>query len=503
MFDRFRNGYSTFRVRKMSRGARESTVGNLNASGGPIHANRNQRMNASSVRFSNSRRQRRATKGEVDHIVPQARTRESESQFARRTKRQTGPEAVKRRALIQRILIAVLAVAVLAGVGIGVGVFVFNTSTNSKLAIGNENLKNVLAAQPSSGPYYALFTADFDEVSKQNPAEKPDVLLLARIDEQNKACTLVSIPANLQVRLSDGAYHDLADAVSIDGDDALIKAVNNFTGVSISHYAKIDRAGFLKLRDSIDPITVTITEEIDDPMAGPVYIPTGERVLSDTEVITYMKASNFTEGVSTRAINQCTYATLMCENALSATSFGRLSMIDSIAGSLKTDWTVSELADVADAFEGFKASDFLIGFVPGYETVHGTTSTFTPFTLDWQAVMAAVEVGSDPQSPLKVDTSGVDPGSFTVTVRNGTTITGLAGEYTDYLNGLGYRVEETGTTDSPSFDETLIIYKDDAHKAAAESIRQVIYIGRIIPSDGFYSFDTDVLLIIGGDRKAS
>ena len=503
MFDRFRNGYSTLRVRKMSRGARESTVGNLNATGGPINANRNQKMNASSMRFSSSRRQRRATKGEIDHVVPQARTRESNAQYTRRQKRQTGPEAVRRRALFQRIIIAIVAVALLAGIGIGVGVFVFHSSTNHKLAIENDNLKKVLVEQPASGPYYVLFTADLDEVSKQNPVEKPDILLLARLDEENAACTLVSIPVNLQVKLSDGAYHDLADAVQMDGDDALVKAVSNFAGVSISHYAKIDREGFLKLRSSIDPITVTITEEIDDPMAGPVYIPTGERILSDTEVVTYLKASNFTEGVSTRAMNQCGYATLMAEQALNATSFGRLSMFDSIAGSLKTDWTVGELSDVSDAFAGMKATDFLVGYVPGYETIRGTSSTFTPFTLDWQAVMAAVDVGADPRSPLQIDTSGVDPGSFTVTVRNGTTITGLAGEYTAYLESLGYVVEETGNTESPSFDETLIVYKDEAHKAAAESIRQAIYIGRVISSDGFYAFDTDVLVIIGGDRKAS
>lgn len=503
MFERFRNGYSTFRVKKMSRGARESTVGNLNASDGPIGANRDQKMNASSVRFSNGRRQRRATRGEVDHIVPQAKTRESNAQFARRQKRQTGPEAVRRKALFQRIIIGVLAVALLAGIGIGVGVFVFHTSTNHKLSIENENLKKVLAEQPASGPYYALFTANLDEVNKQNPTEKPDILLLARIDEENKACTLVSIPANLQVRLSDGTYHDLADAVSTDGDDALVKAVSNFAGVGISHYAKINREGFLKMRSSIDPITVNITEEIDDPIAGPTYIPTGQRVLTDAEVITYLKASNFTEGVSTRAINQCGYATLMCENALSATSFGRLSMIDNIAGNLKTDWTVGELSDLGDVFAEMKAADFKIGYVPGYETIRGTSSTFTPFTLDWQAVMSAVEVGADPRSPLKIDTSGIDPGSFTITVRNGTTITGLAGEYRAYLESLGYVVEETGNTESPSFDETLIIYNDEAYKAAAESIREVIYIGRVIPSDGFYSFETDVLLIIGGDRKAS
>ena len=220
-------------------------------------------------------------------------------------------------------------------------------------------------------------------------------------------------------------------------------------------------------------------------------------------MITYLKASNFTEGVSTRAINQCSYATLMCENALSATSFGRLSMIDNIAGNLKTDWTVGQLSDLGDVFAEMKAADFKIGYVPGYETIRGTSSTFTPFTLDWQAVMSAVEVGADPRSPLKIDTSGIDPGSFTITVRNGTTITGLAGEYKAYLESLGYVVEETGNTESPSFDETLIIYNDEAYKAAAESIREVIYIGRVIPSDGFYSFETDVLLIIGGDRKAS
>ena len=487
----------------MSRGAREASVGNLNATGGPIRSSRRQAMNASSVKFSNSRRQRRATRGEVDHIVPQARTRESRSQFARRQKRQIGPESIKRKAVVRRILIALAAVVLLAGIGLGIGTLVFNVSTNGKLEIADEKLKTALVAQPDSGAYYALFTVDLDELNTRNPIEKPDILLLARIDEDARACTLVSIPANVQTKLTDGAYHDLADAVSVDGDGALVSAVSSFTGISISHYAKIDRAGFLKLVGSIDPITVNITEEIDDPQAGSIFIPVGEHVLSTDEVVTYLRAANFKEGVSTRALNQGNYAAMQVEEALAGNWVGRLNLIDAVAGSLKTDWTARQLLDLGDALAGIQAENIMVGYVPGYETAHGNSSMFTAFTADWQAVMGAVDAGVDPLSPLRIDTSDVDPGSFTVTVRNGTNITGLAGEYADYLTAHGYRVEETGNTDSPSFNETLIIYKDPAYAKAAESIHQTIYIGRVISSDGFYAFDTDVLVIIGGDRKAS
>ena len=95
----------------------------------------------------------------------------------------------------------------------------------------------------------------------------------------------------------------------------------------------------------------------------------------------------------------------------------------------------------------------------------------------------------------------VDPGSFTITVRNGSGVTGGASQIADALKDRGFDVTETGNTDTYAYDETLVVYNDDAYEAAAETVVSSLGMGRTVAGAGFYTFDTDVLVVLGKDWK--
>ena len=95
----------------------------------------------------------------------------------------------------------------------------------------------------------------------------------------------------------------------------------------------------------------------------------------------------------------------------------------------------------------------------------------------------------------------MDPGSFTIAVRNGAEITGGAAQMTDTLKGFGFDVIETGNMDTYAYKETLVVYNDDAFEAAAETVVKSLGIGRTVAGAGFYTFDTDVLVVLGKDWK--
>jgi len=68
------------------------------------------------------------------------------------------------------------------------------------------------------------------------------------------------------------------------------------------------------------------------------------------------------------------------------------------------------------------------------------------------------------------------------------------------LEGEGYQVGPVGNTgDGIIYPETLIVYKDEAMRPAARAISGEMGGGRIINGGDFYSFSTDVLVIIGRD----
>ena len=80
------------------------------------------------------------------------------------------------------------------------------------------------------------------------------------------------------------------------GDAALVKAVSDFAGVDIAHFEKTDAAGIMRLVDAAGGVETEISEEVDDPTAGDVYLPAGRQVLGGREALTLLRASNFESG---------------------------------------------------------------------------------------------------------------------------------------------------------------------------------------------------------------
>ena len=93
------------------------------------------------------------------------------------------------------------------------------------------------------------------------------------------------------------------------------------------------------------------------------------------------------------------------------------------------------------------------------------------------------------------------PRDFTITVRNGAGITGAAAQMSEQLQADGFNVVDVGNTDSPAYSETLIIYKDSAFEPAAQAVLQSLTNGRVVNGGDYYTFDSDILVVLGSDWK--
>ena len=71
----------------------------------------------------------------------------------------------------------------------------------------------------------------------------------------------------------------------------------------------------------------------------------------------------------------------------------------------------------------------------------------------------------------------------------------------DILTNAGFVVAETGNADSYVYTETLVIYLDAAHEKDAEAVAQALGTGRVINGINGYTFDTEILVVLGADWK--
>lgn len=490
---RRKKGFTATRSKLTSRRLRTATVG--------THVPRRSRAdtNAASVGFSNPRKQRRATRGYVDTILPSTATRESSSQYARRVSRREFADEVRRRSRMRRT-VALVACAVVALVAAGVaGTAAFFGSLDSRMGLAGSDASSALAAAKEGEPFYALVAADLDEAGSAGAVEGPDALALVRIDEAARAVSVVSIPANLRVVLSDGEAHPVRDAAA-SGDAALVKAAADFAGVDIAHLVKTDAAGIMRLVDAAGGVEVEISEEVDDPTAGDVYLPAGRQVLGGREALTLLRASNFENGVEQQASNQRAVLGALSLKLLGGGTLDLLSLLDKVGGSFRTDLGAQGALSLAGKLRGMDASAVRGALVPGQELQGDGASLYAASSDAWSTMMERVEAGEDPA--VADEAPSVDPASFTITVRNGSAITGGAAQLAGTLEGRGFKVVETGNTDVyAAYDETLVVYNDDAYEAAAQTVVDALGFGRTVAGNGFYTFESDVLVVLGEDWK--
>ena len=455
-------------------------------------------MNASGLDFSNSRRKKKADRGFVDHITPDTRSGETDAQFSRRSSSLGYTQAIQRKSKVKRIAFLALMVVLILTVGIGVGVAVYFGQSNSKMSFGDESVDKVLVEPVEGEAYYALCAAELGTYIDPASGEA-DAYVLVRIDEANKALTLVGIPANLAVKTADGTTMALYEVLDAEGDAALISQVSQFAGVDISHYAHTNAEGISRMVEKLGGLSVTLTEELDDPNAGILYIQAGEQTLDGESVLTLLRATNFSNGLETQNGNRLEVMTQMAAAALSSEGLSFASELSSMADSVQTSWSSSALMDLGELMRPFDSVTVYEAFVPGY----ASGRLYVDSTAKWKALMQNVMAGKDPYAESETVTN-VDRSAVTVEVRNGGGVTGAGAKMGELITACGYQLGEVGNTgDGANYPETLVIYKDPAYASAAEALVADTGAGRVVNGGDFYTFETNLLVVVGKDWMPS
>ena len=473
-----------------SRRMRSATLGTHVPKVRPAH------MNADQVGFSSPRRQKRAQRGYVSNVMPSAQGPRSGGGYAGRLEFSPGQ---KRRTWVRRLGIAAAIIALLAAVAYGVWSFTLTGNLNDKLALKNSDAASALTAVKSGDPFYTLVIAELDTPGMPNSTDGPDALALVRTDASGKNATIVSIPCDVQVSLKDGKYYPLRDASVREGDASLVNAVASFADVSISHVVKIDAAGLTQLIDALGGVDVTLSEEVDDPNAGDVYLPAGQQTLSGAGAVTLARATNFQQPRQTQAANQRLLLTAVAQRLVANGKSGLVGLLDQVGGAFQTDMSSNDALSLAESLKGLSADAVQGALVPGYVTQSDGQDVYAVSNSSWSSMMDRVDAGEAPTETEQAATT--DPSSFSITVRNGGGITGAAASMQQTLESKGFNVAETGNTDTSVYNETLVIYNSSDQEAAAQTVLNAMGVGRLVQNSGSYTFNTDVLVILGKDWK--
>ena len=438
--------------------------------------------------------------------------------------------ASKRRRRKRRITAALVGVAAAALIAVG-AVTGFFGNINSALHDGlDSSLWSVLSKVNAGEPFYMLLLGTDESTDRQDDEEmagvfRSDTIILTRVDPKAQTLTMVSIPRDTQVELGEYGTQKINAAHAFGGATLAVQAVEDLTGVSISHYAEIDFDGFIGLVDALGGVEVDVPMAIDDEDAGG-HVDAGLQTLDSWQALTLCRARNAYEDVVGqgdlyRAANQRLVLGAIVKKILSSDPATMTSSINTCAQYVRTDLDVTAVLDLANQFRGFDSENKL------YTAVYPVTSEYTDdiwwdISLDdeWEQMRERMEKGLSPVAEDIVDpTTGTilatagdsargsvdnaDAGSHSglVMVRNGSNYDGAGAKAGKTLEKMGFSVD-VDNADDTDYETTLVVYNSSGQAAEARQIVKALGCGEPFCNDGTYALKGDYLVVIGADWES-
>ena len=473
---------SSSQFKKISRGVRSATI-------------KSQLSNTPFPRkkFSNSRNAYATQRGEIHQVFPDTATWKNKRVINKHNFVERSVNRGRHRKILLGIVLAIL-VLVLACFA---AICVFIGTLDSRLAVSDSSaLSKALAIDEDEeeSAVYTVLAASFDDVSSI------EMIALVRTDSSSGQACVVTIPGDV---LDADEEKTLSDTYVQDGDAGLVTAVEDLTGVQVSHYAYLDAEGLVGLVDALDGVELTLDSDVSDPQAGEIVLSAGTQTLSGSQALFLCRANDFDDPDEGRAHNIALVAAGLLSKVSEAEGLNFYLMLDSLADYFETDMDVFSLSKFVDSLRNIDASDVMSGAMPTQTSELDGQSVKVVEDDAWSTMMERVTEGLSPLEDIQDLVDAIDPSSFTITVNNGGGIEGAASSAAQILEDYGLNVSSIGNTSMQVYEETLVIYKnsDDAEKA--DVIVTLLGVGRTVYDSVNYSFNTDILVVIGSDWESS
>lgn len=403
---------------------------------------------------------------------------------------------------------------------------------NNKITGGvNSALKAVLTETQYKEPFYMLLLgvdkdearASGTEYGADDSAYRTDTIILARIDPTNLKVTLISIPRDLQVDMGQHGQQKINAAYTYGGSAYSVEVVSQLAGVDISHVATIDMDGFAQVVDAVGGVDVDLPVPVKDPKYTGLDLPAGEQHLDGHTAAllgrTRHAYDEYGGGDFYRGANQRMLIGAVMRKLLASDPITMASTINTAAGFVKTDMSVSDIIGLATQFIGFDVDSSLYSGAAPTESVYQNNLWYEILkTSEWKTIMSRVDQGLPPYTDASEDSTagvaasiGVSSGgeestdsssttaaeySGNVLVLNGSGVNGAAGNAANTLTKAGF---STATGNADPTAETTVYYNASSEAKAKGVIEKLGLHVSPVKNSGEVSDTQDVVVVLGSD----
>jgi len=310
-----------------------------------------------------------------------------------------------------------------------------------------------------------------------------DNLLLVHLDATHTHATVVSIPRDTMVyepacqsRFGHGVVPAQQQAI-IDGamnqggPSCAVATVEHLTQIRMDHFIEFDFNSFRAMVDTVGGVEVCVPQAVNDPWSG-LHLSAGRHLVTGDEALAFVRTRH---GVGNggdlgRIELQQEFFSSLVQKLESEGTLGNPVRLYDIANTATQSLTVdpglgsiSKLLSLASTLRNLHTRNVTFVTMPTFTDPANTNRLLPEQPQDdvlWHMLATGtVWHGDLPATPAS---------RITVSVRNGTGITGLAARTAASLRGLGFRVGQVG--DAPATAATTVSYPGRAQAGAAYSL---------------------------------
>ena len=416
-------------------------------------------------------------------------------------------EARAKRRRTKTILLTALAVVGVLALAASAWAWQLARSVQNELtgpAVTSEQIQRALAQTPvkKHEPFTVLILG-VDHLGQKGDT-RSDTIILGRVEPETNKVWLLSIPRDTRAEIPGHGVQKINQAYTLGGPALAIKTVTMLTGVRPDHYVEVDIAGFKHIVEVLGGVWINVDQRINDSKAaganvGKVgaLIEPGYQKLDPNHAIVYVRSRAFADADFTRMRHQQEFLKAVAKQASKPVMIPRLSrLLRVIARYVKTDIRLGEMVSIVRDMKGTNPDTFQTATVPG--------EWRTPYVWPDEQKMAELVTKMTSGREFKAPTNAKDivPADYTVVVRNGSGIEGLAATAAGLLRPSGFKIGEVSNAKRQDYSSTVIVYSPE-NVAVAKRVQSTLRRGKLLEdTSGKYTFAGDVLVVVGRDWRS-
>lgn len=337
--------------------------------------------------------------------------------------------------------------------------------------VGEQNLLVVgldTRTDAHGNPLPAAILRQLHAGATSDGGDTTDTMIVIHIPAGGGPVTAISIPRDSYVQLANGfGQHKINSAypygkvaaqqklraqgvtgatLETESDQAgaktAIQTVQQFTGLTINHYAAVDLAGFYFISQAVGGVPVCLNAPVHDSYSG-ANLPAGPQIISGSQALAFVRQRyGLPHGDLDRIERQQAFMAGVAKTILSSGTLTDPTKLSTLLAAVKNTVVVDNGLDIlslAQQFQGISAGDVHFVTIPVVNITLRTPTDGDAVEVDPQQVQIFIQQqinGSGNPAPTSSEAGAHS--AVTVDVFNANGATGLAGRVLNILAAHGF-----------------------------------------------------------------